>query len=122
MTIIIRESLWRQPKDGSRKIERTETRRAGKHLEDWRVWVSRREGQETGIGQVSSLSTRKVYGGWPKSSTSPVRDHNELMFQVFPSFLEIICRGHTQEVGRSVDGTPADGRDSCIFLLISSLL
>jgi len=37
---------------------------------------------------------------------SPVRDHDELMFQVFPPFLEINCGAHTQE-DREVRGLDA---------------
>lgn len=35
--------------------------------------------------------------------SSPVRDHNKLMFQIFPSFLEINCGEHKQKAKRSGD-------------------
>lgn len=62
-----------------------------------------REGQRdwNWAGSVHYISQKRVREDGRRVHISPVRDHNELMFQVFPSFLEINCGGHRQPVGRS---------------------
>ena len=56
------------------------------------------------MGQVRfPMPARKGEGGGRGVPNSPVRDHNELVFQVLFSFLEINCEGCTQGVARSVD-------------------
>lgn len=103
MTIIIREALWKQSKDSSRKTERKEAKQNKKKSRGWRVWVSRR-GQRGELSRFGSLyQLKNVTDDGPKVHISPVRDHNEPMFQVLPPFLEINCGGHTQEA-REVSG------------------
>lgn len=89
------------------------------------MWVSRREARETGIGQarvtMSLCQPTRIREDGQRVHISPVRDHNELMFQVFPSFLEIICGAHTQEVGGQEIGHSIGGPDNHISLLTSSV-
>lgn len=50
MMIIVREPPWRQPRDGSRKIE---AKRVGeKPPEGWGAWVGGEKAVETRTGQV----------------------------------------------------------------------
>lgn len=79
------------------------------------------------MGRFRSLcQPKRVREDSQRVHISPVRDHNELMFQVFPSFLEINCEGHTQEVGGqgigySLKCPSRGGPESHISLLTSSV-
>lgn len=51
---------------------------------------------------------------------SPVRDHNELMFQVLPPFLEVNCGHICRRTGRSVGWTCTQGPLVQMVLIIRS--